>query len=67
MHDISGLTRFSIATSSTNPLRGIVELDVAGATLKFAITEDSALLICTDLERFLTQAQQEEGRYRRRA
>jgi len=50
------LQRFAILTNSTQPLRGIVEIDTAGSTVKFELNEDIAHQLCTDLERFLTQA-----------
>ncbi len=56
MHDIRNLTRLSVSTNSTDPLRGVVEIDAAGFSMKFARNEDLAHRICTELERFLTQA-----------
>jgi hypothetical protein len=66
MHDVSGLTRFSISTDSTSPLRGVVEIVVAGSILRFAIGEEAAHRICTELERFLTQPQSRGDGDRRR-
>ena len=57
MHDIRNLTRLSVSTNSTDPLRGVVEIDAAGVSMKFELDEDLAHRICTELERFLTQAQ----------
>jgi len=56
MHDIRNLTRLSVSTNSTDPLRGVVEIDAAGLSMKFGLTEELAHRICTELERFLTQA-----------
>ena len=56
MHDIRNLTRLSVSTNSIDPLRGVVEIDVAGVSMKFGLDEDLAHRICTELERFLTQA-----------
>ena len=55
MHDIRNLTRFSVSTNSTSPLRGVVEIDAAGCSMKFELNEEIAHTICTDLDRFLTQ------------
>ena len=55
MHDTRSLTRFSVPTNSTNPLREVIEIDAAGLSMKFQLNEDIAHRICTDLERFLTQ------------
>jgi len=56
MHDIRNLTRLSVSTNSTDPLRGVVEIDAAGFSMRFGLNEDLAHRICTELERFLTQA-----------
>jgi hypothetical protein len=55
MHDPRKITNFSISTVSTEPLRGIVEIDTFDSTVKFELSEDTALKLCTDLEHFLTQ------------
>jgi hypothetical protein len=55
MHDPRKITDFSISTVSTEPLRGIVEIDTFNSAVKFELSEDTALKLCTDLERFLTQ------------
>jgi hypothetical protein len=55
MHGLRKITNFSISTFSTEPLRGIIEIDTFESTVKFELGEDTALNICTDLEHFLTQ------------
>ena len=55
MRGLRKITGFSISTVSTEPLRGIIEIDTADSAVKFELSEDTALNICTDLERFLTQ------------
>jgi hypothetical protein len=55
MRDPRKITDFSISTVSTEPLRGIVEIDSFDSAMKFELSEDTALKLCTDLERFLTQ------------
>jgi hypothetical protein len=55
MRDLRKITNFSISTVSTEPLRGIVEIDTFDSAMKFELNEDTALNICTDLEHFLTQ------------
>jgi hypothetical protein len=45
----------SILTKSKASLTGIIELRTDGGPVEFAIDEDAALALCTDLERFLTQ------------
>lgn len=55
MHDPRKITNFSISTVSTEPLRGIVEIDTFDSTVTFELSEDTALKLCTDLEHFLTQ------------
>jgi hypothetical protein len=61
MADVHKITSLSISTYSTNPPRGIVEIDTANSTLKFELDEDIAHRLCTDLERFLTQVPQHTG------
>ncbi len=55
MNDAQKATDISIATKSTEPLTGIVQVSTAEAELEFEITEDLAHRICIDLERFLTR------------
>lgn len=55
MHDPRKITDFSISTVSTEPLCGIVEIDTFNSAVKFELSEDTALKLCTELERFLTQ------------
>jgi hypothetical protein len=55
MRDLRKMTDFSITTVSTEPLRGIIEIDAFGSAVRFELNEDTALNICADLERFLTQ------------
>jgi hypothetical protein len=57
MSHLHRIDRVSISTRSTAPLRGIVEIDSADATIRFELNEEIALQICADLERFLTQRQ----------
>jgi len=55
MRHVLQIIDFSVSTMSTAPLCGIVEIDTGGSAIKFELTEETALGICTDLERFLTQ------------
>ncbi|MEH2569374.1 hypothetical protein [Bradyrhizobium sp. AZCC 2289] len=55
MRGLRKITNFSILTVSTEPLRGIVEIDTFDSVVKFELSEDTALNICADLEHFLTQ------------
>ncbi|WMT78577.1 hypothetical protein [Bradyrhizobium sp. Ash2021] len=55
MRGLRKITDFSISTVSAEPLRGIIEIDTFGSAVKFELSEDTALNICADLERFLTQ------------
>jgi hypothetical protein len=48
-------TNVAVATTSAEPLRGILEIGSAGGITKFEISEDLAHQLCSDLERFLTQ------------
>jgi hypothetical protein len=66
MRDDCNLTDFSISTNSTDPLCGVVKLGTAGSSMTFHLTEEVAHRMCTDLERFLTQARQLEVRSRHR-
>jgi hypothetical protein len=58
MTDVHKIAKFSISTHSTNPPRGMVEIDTASSTIRFELDEDTAHGLCTDLERFLTQVPQ---------
>ena len=51
------IAAFSVTTNCAEPLRGIVEIDVAGTTLRFELNEDLAHSLCGDLDHFLAQAQ----------
>ena len=55
MRDVHKIIDVSVTTTSTRPLCAIVEVETVGSTMKFELTEEIALRICTDLERFLTQ------------
>jgi hypothetical protein len=55
MRDIHRIIDVSVTTTSTRPLCAIVEVEAVDSTMKFELTEEIALRICTDLERFLTQ------------
>ena len=55
MPGLRKISDFSISTVSTEPLRGIIEIDTFGSAVKFELSEDTALNICADLEHFLTQ------------
>jgi hypothetical protein len=55
MRDVHKIINVSVTTTSTRPLCAIVEVEAVGSTMKFELTEDIALRMCTDLERFLTQ------------
>jgi hypothetical protein len=55
MIDAQVITEVLVATKSTEPLTGIVQVNTAEAEIKFEITEDLAHRICTELERFLTR------------
>jgi len=58
MTDVHKIASFSISAYSADPPRGIVEIDTENATLSFELNEETAHSLCTDLERFLTQAPQ---------
>lgn len=45
----------AVATTSAEPLRGILEIGSAGGIARYEISEDLAHQLCSDLERFLTQ------------
>lgn len=62
MRDLRKIVDFSISTVSTRPLRGIVEIDTFDSVVRFELSEDTALSICTDLEHFLTQEQLRQPR-----
>jgi hypothetical protein len=62
MRDVQKITEVSISTNSTEPLRGIVEIDTAVSTMKFELNEDMAHSICAELEHFLTQGQRRNPR-----
>lgn len=66
MQDIRNLTRLSVSTNSIDPLRGVVEIDAADFSMKFELNEELAHRICTELERFLTQAHPPRGNNDRR-
>jgi hypothetical protein len=55
MPDVHKIIDVSVTTISTRPLCAIVEIEAGDSTMKFELTEASALRMCTDLERFLTQ------------
>jgi len=55
MRDVHKIIDVSVTTTSTGPLCAIVEVEAVGSTMKFELTEEIALRMCTDLERFLTQ------------
>jgi len=55
MDEARKITDVSVSTTSTNPLRAIVEIESADSTITFELTEDIAHRICTGLDRFLTQ------------
>ncbi|WP_426434132.1 hypothetical protein [Bradyrhizobium genosp. P] len=49
------VTNVTVSTETIEPLRGVVEIDCAGAVAKFEINEDLAHQLCSGLDRFLTQ------------
>ena len=55
MGDVNRIADVRISTTSTNPLRGIVEIGTADSTIRFELNEDVAHSICSSLEHFLTQ------------
>lgn len=55
MHDVHKIIDVSVTTRSTTPLCAIIEIEAVGSTMKFELTEETALRLCTHLERFLTQ------------
>jgi hypothetical protein len=55
MRDLHKIIAIFVTTTTTRPLCAIVEVEAVGSTMKFELTEDIALRLCTDLERFLTQ------------
>ena len=58
MADLHKITDFSISTTLTNPLRGIVEIETPESVIKFDLSEAIAHSICVALEHFLTQERQ---------
>jgi hypothetical protein len=66
MYEVCSITGFSIATDSTDPLHGVVEIEAAGTTMKFRLDEDIALRICADLDRYLTQTHPPKGKNHQR-
>lgn len=65
MTEIHRINRFSVVAHSIDPLRGIIEIDTPDKTMRFELSEDVALSLCTTLERFLTQAPQRVRSIRR--
>jgi hypothetical protein len=55
MRDVHRIVDVSVTTTSTRPLCAIVEIEAVGSSMKFELTEEMALHMCSDLERFLTQ------------
>ena len=55
MTDVHKIAKLSISTHSTDPPRGIVEIDTANSTIRLEPNEDVAHSLCPGLERFLTQ------------
>ena len=55
MPDVHRIIDVSVTTTSTMPLCAIVEVEAVDTTMRFEVTEEIALRIRTDLERFLTQ------------
>jgi hypothetical protein len=55
MSDAQRIIEVKVSTLSNKPLTGLVQVNTPDAEIKFAITEDLAHKICTDLERFLTR------------
>jgi hypothetical protein len=55
MTELSRITEITVATKSTEPLTGIVQLSTIDDEVEFEITAEMAHKICTDLERFLTR------------
>lgn len=55
MSDVHKIAELYISTKSAEPLIGIVHVNTAEAEMKFAISEELAHKICTELERFLTR------------
>ena len=60
MRDVHKIIEVSVTTTSTRPLCATVEIEAVGSTMKFELTEEIALRMCTDLERFLTQEPHQE-------
>lgn len=52
------IAKATVSTLSTRPLSGIVQIDTAASTMQFELNEETALDLCTQLDRFLTQGQQ---------
>ena len=67
MTNVRTITEVTISTTSTEPLRGIVEIGTAGSTTKFELSADIAHHICTGLEHFLTQKQHDIQRTTQRS
>lgn len=49
------IAKATISTVSKKPLSGIIQIDTCTATLQFELNEETALDLCTQLDRFLTQ------------
>lgn len=49
------VTNVAVSTATTEPLRGILELECSGAFATFELNEEFAHQLCRGLERFLTQ------------
>lgn len=64
MCDAHQIIDVSVSTTSTRPLCGMVEIETADSTIAFELTEETALSICTEIERFLTQKQYPKPRVR---
>jgi hypothetical protein len=57
MRDAHQIVDVSVSTTSTRPLCGMVDNESADSNITFELTEETALSICTEIERFLTQKQ----------
>lgn len=60
MADAQKIVEVSIRTRSTEPLRGSMEIGTQSSTITFELDDELACRLCTDLERFLTQAPRQD-------
>jgi hypothetical protein len=55
MSDAGRITEIAVVTESAKPLTATLRLVTATAVMQFELTEEFALELCRQLERFLTR------------